>query len=180
MQQLINFEFKCNQKSRAFRQVDGNPFCQVCQTTVFNLADKSKDEIKKLITQNGGQICGQFFIDQIAVAQPEKRQVSFKIMLASVAAFFTITATKISAQTNDTIKTEQHDSISSSVKKEDTQIARTDTSCTILAEGGNYPLTTPDEKKKKEFMVIGRWHFYTTNKFPFIKSKSTFRGRLKW
>lgn len=176
----IKFEYNCKQKLNTLRNVNGLPFCYACHTNIHDLTHKSNTEIKEFIKLNGGSICGQMYEDQIYDSLPTAKPFSFKLAVASFSTFFIMLSTRTSAQAPDSIKTEQHYIPSDKVSNGEIKIVNGDSVCTVYAKGDPDPIATAKKKYRKQFMTIGRRHFYITNKFPFIVSRKYFMGRYKW
>lgn len=176
----INFEYKCNQKQSALKTLNGKLFCESCQTSIHDLTQKNRTEIKEYIKQNGGSLCGQFFQDQIEDSPSVKSMVSFKLAAASVAAFFALSTTKISAQSKDGIKTEQHESSSDSKNNSEIVLVNGDSVCTVYTSDDFESTDSENKYYRKQYMVIGKRHFFVTNKFPFFISRKYHRGKMKY
>jgi hypothetical protein len=166
--QNLSFEFKCNQKWGQMQQVNGEKLCQHCNTFVFDLTKNSKKEIIDQLKKNNNSLCGQFFMDQINESEQNHQPLHLKIVLASIVAFLTLSVTKASAQTKDSIKTELHDHLQPTAFSHADSVAM---ASDIRIKEDIFAPLGKDEKRKKAFMRIGRRSFYTSNKFPFITSR---------
>ncbi|MES2679982.1 MAG: hypothetical protein V4635_08865 [Bacteroidota bacterium] len=180
-QNKIYFEFNCKQKSGAMRQLNGQSFCSTCQTVVYDLTTKTREEIAGQIKQNGGQLCGRFFMDQISEEEPVERPLGLKVVLMSITAFLTFSAPKIQAQA-PTVNTEQTDNTKSLSKNDEEEHTVHDTSSCRVAVEPARPFWTNGRNgvKRKEYMRIGRRHFYIINKFPFFRTRTAHRGKMAY
>jgi hypothetical protein len=171
----LSFEFKCNQRWDALVFLDGKKMCMNCNKRVFDLTNHNKHQIIDLVKQNNNTLCGYFFADQLIEPKNTRQPFNIKIALAGIAAFLAFSSLKASAQTKDSLKTEQH------IDNSPTNTIVTDSSltannqCVVID-----PISAGDKsiKRKKAFMRIGSRYFYTTNRFPFIISRRRHMGRI--
>ena len=175
--QKISFEYNCSQKWSSMNSVNGNKFCEQCKTSVHNLEEKSHEEIVELMAKHNNRLCGYFYAEQLSPSQEQKSSFQPKLILASLAAWLTFNAPKISAQTNS-VTTEQHDSSSANTKIHKYGVVDGNNVCFIDQE----PVVKPKKHRKHIITLfrIGGTRVFLSKRFPFIHARRMRAGRMAY
>lgn len=70
----IQLNFKCNESWGNMKATNTGRFCDSCEKNVFDLTNKSDDDIKKLYYENNGKMCGRIKSSQLFISPRQKRK----------------------------------------------------------------------------------------------------------
>lgn len=98
----IQLNFKCNESWEKMSQNDKGRFCKSCSKNVFDLTNKSDEEIRKLYSENKGKMCGRVTQSQIGIPfMSKQKRVLAKLCMALYLVFGGLLFThSVNAQTN--------------------------------------------------------------------------------
>lgn len=70
----IQLNFKCNESWGNMKATNAGRFCHSCKKNVFDLTNKSDEEIEKLYHENNGKMCGRIKSSQLFISPRKKRK----------------------------------------------------------------------------------------------------------
>ncbi len=175
--QKIIFEYNCPQKWASMKNVNGNKFCEQCQTSVHDLTEKSHSEILELMSAHNNHLCGHFCEEQLDETEKTNNFFHPKFILAGIAAWLTVTAPKVSAQ-NNSVQTEQHDSSTAQEKNYKYSIVGKKEVCLVE----DAPVVASKKYRRHSitlFHLFGR-RVYLSSRFPFLHARRMRVGRMMY
>ena len=158
--------------------VNGNKFCEQCKTSVHNLEEKSHEEIVELMAKHDNRLCGYFYDEQLSPSEAPKSFFNPKLILASVAAWLTFNAPKLSAQQTNVVTTEQHDSSAVNTKVHRYGVVDKKDVCFIDEE----PVVVTKKHRRHTITLfrIGATRVFLSKRFPFIHARRMRAGRMAY
>lgn len=70
----VHLNFKCNESWENMSPSNSGKFCDNCSKNVFDLTNKSEEDIKKLYRENNGKMCGRIRSTQLYISPRKKRK----------------------------------------------------------------------------------------------------------
>lgn len=100
----VSIRKPCSENWQAMDPKTGGRFCQNCQKEVIDFTDKSDQDLRRIVAQNGGSMCGRFRKGQIGepLATPEKRNGLSGFIKKAAATAATLAIMQTAAQAVDT------------------------------------------------------------------------------
>ena len=169
-------EFRCGQSWENMKQADAGRHCGHCQRTVFDFTDKSEEEIAAQFKAHNGRLCGSFNSEQLEYEVPV-RSWSPKVFLASLAAIFTLTTTRVIAQTATPVKTEQRDSSSTASAQNNNDVVNVPTPTISKDFNAHRKAALKDFRRRHgtTLFYIGNVRFSVSRKFPLFHIRKSYR-----
>jgi len=174
--QPIRVEYLCNEPFWKFTTSEKTSHCKVCKHTLKDYTEMAEPEIRALLDQNNGNLCGIFFKDQFAIDENTKHGKTFKQLLlaGSLTTFFSLSAASQNT-VNNSVKTEQY------INYEAADYGLVKDSIQVKEDvRPNEPQCRKQEpaRKKRRYFRIGRNRYYVNSSVPFIHKKATRVGKF--
>lgn len=106
----VKHTYQCPKKWSSIVDKNDPEFCTLCQKKVHDLTNKLPEDINQLFEQNNGTMCAKIYEDQLDTWEEPTNK--WKLIAATLAAFFTFNIGKVTAQdAKKEVPTEQTDNI---------------------------------------------------------------------
>ncbi|MBI1289068.1 MAG: hypothetical protein GC178_15990 [Flavobacteriales bacterium] len=186
----IDFSFDCKEGKRSFIHIGKDDYCKRCACMVRDVRNMSRQEIQQLLDANHGELCAQFYLDQVDTTSGHRPTVSLSMVAAGLTTLLTLASSQqamaqaappgmerhYEAEKPRTNPTERPQTAEQSQKpSEPKRESKKPKTCTAAVE-------TKEEKevyRSRRLFKLGRLHVFSTEKFPFIRPRIRSRRRGK-